>query len=261
MYHNYDDEIKPSTGHKEKMMVFNNEGRFPANLIIECTCDEVIPGNKGEVVKSNRKRGLIEEWDGGHRKKPIEAIDNYNDKGDIHTNPDCPCRLLDEQSGIGISTKYKTTLPKIAGNNIFNGGNNGNGRTEIMTDSGFNDAGGASRFFYVAKVSKKERNLGLDNFEEKTSGGKGHGLDRRCSHCNTSMLKPEDCKCEEPDWITPPKKNTHPTLKPINLMTYLCRLITPEGGIVLDPFMGSGSTGISALLEGFRFVGSIQKNN
>ena len=50
-------------------------------------------------------------------------------------------------------------------------------------------------------------------------------------------------------------KNTHPTLKPINLMTYLCRLITPEGGIVLDPFMGSGSTGIAALLEGFRFVG------
>ena len=54
---------------------------------------------------------------------------------------------------------------------------------------------------------------------------------------------------------TPIHKNTHPTLKPINLMTYLCRLVTPEGGIVLDPFMGSGSTGIAALLEGFRFVG------
>jgi DNA modification methylase len=97
--------------------------------------------------------------------------------------------------------------------------------------------------------------MGLDGFEETTTGGKGHGLDRRCSHCNTSMLKPEDCKCEEPDWITPAKKNTHPCLKPINLMTYLCRLVTPEGGIVLDPFMGSGSTGISAQLEGFRFVG------
>jgi site-specific DNA-methyltransferase (adenine-specific) len=48
---------------------------------------------------------------------------------------------------------------------------------------------------------------------------------------------------------------TDPTLKPINLMTYLCRLITPPGGIVLDTFMGSGSTGISACLEGFRFVG------
>jgi site-specific DNA-methyltransferase (adenine-specific) len=80
------------------------------------------------------------------------------------------------------------------------------------------DSGGASRFFYVAKVSKKERNLGMERF--------------------TSI-----------------QKNTHPTVKPMNLMTYLCRLVTPVGGIVLDPFMGSGSTGIAAQLEGFRFVG------
>ena len=53
-------------------------------------------------------------------------------------------------------------------------------------------------------------------------------------------------------------KNTHPTVKPINLMTYLCRLVTPVGGIVLDPFMGSGSTGIAARLEGFRFCGMEQ---
>ena len=69
------------------------------------------------------------------------------------------------------------------------------------------------------------------------------------------MLKPEDCKCEEPDWITPPKKNSHPTVKPVALMSYLCRLVTPQGGIVLDPFMGSGSTGIAARLEGFKFCG------
>jgi site-specific DNA-methyltransferase (adenine-specific) len=113
----------------------------------------------------------------------------------------------------------------------------------------------SSRFFYQAKVSKAERNMGLDGFEETTTGGKGHGLDRRCSHCNTSMLKPEDCKCEEPNWITPPKKNSHPTVKPVSLMAYLCRLVTPPNGIVLDPFMGSGSTGIAAQLEGFRFCG------
>jgi site-specific DNA-methyltransferase (adenine-specific) len=50
-------------------------------------------------------------------------------------------------------------------------------------------------------------------------------------------------------------KNVHPTVKPVALMAYLCRLVTPPNGIVLDPFMGSGSTGISAQLEGFRFVG------
>jgi site-specific DNA-methyltransferase (adenine-specific) len=49
--------------------------------------------------------------------------------------------------------------------------------------------------------------------------------------------------------------NTHPTVKPTELMRYLCRLVTPPGGVVLDPFMGSGSTGKAAALEGFRFIG------
>ena len=49
--------------------------------------------------------------------------------------------------------------------------------------------------------------------------------------------------------------STHPTMKPTDLMRYLCRLVTPPGGVVLDPFMGSGSTGKAAMLEGFRFIG------
>ncbi len=49
--------------------------------------------------------------------------------------------------------------------------------------------------------------------------------------------------------------NTHPTVKPTSLMSYLCRLVTPPGGVVLDPFMGSGSTGKAAILEGFQFIG------
>jgi site-specific DNA-methyltransferase (adenine-specific) len=52
-----------------------------------------------------------------------------------------------------------------------------------------------------------------------------------------------------------PRRNTHPTVKPTDLMRYLCRLVTPPGGVVLDPFMGSGSTGKAANLEGFRFIG------
>jgi len=106
----------------------------------------------------------------------------------------------------------------------------------------YSDKGGASRFFYQAKVSKAERNMGLDGFEEKSSymvenGSKTSGLNGKSYERNTKT------------------KNNHPTVKPINLMAYLCRLITPPGGIVLDPFMGSGSTGVAAQLEGFRFVG------
>lgn len=77
----------------------------------------------------------------------------------------------------------------------------------------YGDEGFASRFFYCAKVSKKERS------------------------CNGKV------------------KNNHPTVKPVALMRYLCRLITPPNGVVLDPYMGSGSTGIAALLEGFNFIG------
>jgi site-specific DNA-methyltransferase (adenine-specific) len=51
------------------------------------------------------------------------------------------------------------------------------------------------------------------------------------------------------------RKNTHPTVKPTELMRYLCRLITPPGGTVLDPFNGSGSTGKAAVLEGFNYIG------
>jgi len=52
-----------------------------------------------------------------------------------------------------------------------------------------------------------------------------------------------------------PQQNHHPTVKPTDLMRYLCRLVTPAGGLILDPFMGSGSTGRGAVLEGFRFIG------
>jgi DNA modification methylase len=100
----------------------------------------------------------------------------------------------------------------------------------------------SSRFFYQAKVSKQERNMGLDGFDEVKIKTNISGLDDKPR---------EDGSIRE----TPSKKNTHPTVKPVALMAYLCRLVTPSNGIVLDPFMGSGSTGIAARLEGFKFCG------
>jgi site-specific DNA-methyltransferase (adenine-specific) len=104
----------------------------------------------------------------------------------------------------------------------------------------------SSRFFYQAKVSKAERNMGLDEFEEKESVMPG-----------INTFDNDGNRLRVDGSIIPPlvSKNTHPTVKPVALMAYLCRLVTPPNGIVLDPFMGSGSTGISAQLEGFRFVG------
>jgi site-specific DNA-methyltransferase (adenine-specific) len=100
------------------------------------------------------------------------------------------------------------------------------------------DAGGsAARFFYCAKVSAKERNEGLEHLPDHDWQGDGAAVPEREN-------RPFN-----------PSKNHHPTLKPIALMRYLCRLVTQPGGVVLDPFMGSGSTGKAAVLEGFQFIG------
>lgn len=111
----------------------------------------------------------------------------------------------------------------------------------------------ASKFFYVAKASKKDRNEGLDDLVAQESAGKGNGLGRLCAICGASILKP--CECPDRTFINPPKQNFHPTVKPTALMQYLVRLVTPENGVVLDPFAGSGSTGKAAILEGKRFIG------
>ena len=110
------------------------------------------------------------------------------------------------------------------------------------------DEGSAARFFYCPKVSKSERNQGLDGFEEKqTSSMSG----RRDPH---DMEKSKIDNDVTERFVTK-RKNIHPTVKPIELMKYLCRLVTPKGGTVLDPFMGSGSTGMAAVDEGFDFLG------
>ena len=102
------------------------------------------------------------------------------------------------------------------------------------------NSGNASRFFYCAKASKKDRNEGLEDFEDKENIG-------ALSNAGKNTLQDR--------WKGNPRKNNHPTVKPTNLMRYLVRLVTPKNGIVLDCFMGSGSTGKACALEGFEFVG------
>ena len=107
------------------------------------------------------------------------------------------------------------------------------------TEKYIGDSGSAARFFYCAKPSKAERDRGCEGMEEKSrptmSGGNGIG--------NTG---PHDVE---------KSKNHHPTVKAQALMQYLIKLITPPHGVVLDPFMGSGSTGVAAKTLGFDFVG------
>lgn len=102
------------------------------------------------------------------------------------------------------------------------------------------DSGSAARFFYCAKTNSTDRNEGCENLPDKDWSGDGAAVPERDN-------RPFN-----------PPKNNHPTVKPTALMRYLCRLVTPPGGTVLDPWMGSGSTGKAAKLEGFEFIGMEQ---
>jgi site-specific DNA-methyltransferase (adenine-specific) len=146
--------------------------------------------------------------------------------------------LLDEQSGVSKSTPASRGEVPIASNSM-------SGAPITFSGSGYNDSGGASRFFYVAKASKRDRNEGLEGLEDTAVGS-----------FNGNVAKVSGNKIgAKPDKPNQPAKNFHPTVKPTALMEYLVKLVTPPNGTVLDPFTGSGSTGKAAILNGFSFIG------
>lgn len=136
---------------------------------------------------------------------PANLVLSHNDDCDDTCTDECAVAALDAQSGVSKSTAGVRNNNNNQGHEAWSNGSLRKG----PLFSGHQDSGGASRFFYVAKASKKDKGVG----------------------------------------------NTHPTVKSTALMTYLIKLITPPNGIVLDPFMGSGSTGVAALENGFGFIG------
>ena len=140
-------------------------------------------------------------------------------------------RELDEQSGIRTPGHWtKTTTTGF--------GQFGGGTSQYHGTGPKSEAGGASRFFYCAKPGRRERNAGLDQLpirrpDVRTKTGMG-SFDQKGVQ---------------------PQRNHHPTVKPVALISYLCRLITPPGGTVLDPFLGSGTTAVAAIQEGFTWIG------
>jgi DNA modification methylase len=148
--------------------------------------------------------------------------------------------LLDEQSGTSKSPTGIITQGGKSGGGYDIGTSDGTRNTKFQ---GHGDRGGASRFFYCAKASKRDRNDGLKELPQVRGG-------------TERMNNSDGRKAElgETDRL-PKSQNFHPTVKPTSLMRYLVRLVTPPNGLVLDPFMGSGSTGKACALEHFDFVG------
>jgi DNA modification methylase len=150
----------------------------------------------------------------------------------IHDGSDEVVQLFPETHSAG----KKRQEPSGVENNYMGRGSNSGVR---IGDPG----GSAARFFYCAKASKRDRNEGLEGFETKITneitppGTKGSNSPRAGAGRSGATA------------------NHHPTVKPIDLMRYLCRLVTPPNGVVLDPFTGSGSTGKAAMYEKFTFIG------
>lgn len=150
--------------------------------------------------------------------------------------------LLDEQSGI--------TTSHASGYNMDASNNENPTRIAHNIKSGvhFGDSGGASRFFYVAKPARSEKDAGLDHLPARTAK-ETNGRDDDSHGTNNPRAGAGR---------TGGARNIHPTVKPLELMDWLVRLVTKEGGLVLDPFAGSGTTGVAALNAGRNFVGCEQ---
>lgn len=200
----------------------------------------------GSESTARTQRGTTKSWEGG------------SFSGEVSTGSDSgrwPANLIHDGSpeviaafpdAPGQLAAASTSDTQRAGQNCHGmmkrgRGNEASASSENAGTVGFKmkpgarrlDAGSAARFFYCAKTSRKDRNDGL------TDPGP------QFAHGNTLR------KVENTETVG----NTHPTVKPTDLMAYLLRLVTPPGGTALDPFMGSGSTGKAAMREGFRFIG------
>jgi len=159
--------------------------------------------------------------------------------------------LLDEQSGV---SKPK---PARTGRKGGNGGALGEFAGSSPDAIGVwpeDVGGGASRFFYVAKASRRDRNEGLEELEAR-SAAEMTGRKEGSAGLVMKHVDGSDKANAYAGTTGSARQNFHPTVKPTALMRYLIKLVTPEGGVVLDPFTGSGSTGKAALLDGFQFVG------
>ena len=167
----------------------------------------------------------------------------------VETNPDVDDMLREVDRKERVSETWKEGSGfKNENNNLTGVREDGRYPANIMHD-GLQEEW--ARYFYCPKTSTEERNRGLEGFSAKPIAW-GNQAKAELKRGNLNFAADGDGTKHNKVAM---RLNTHPTVKPVELMKYLCRLVTPKGGTVLDPFMGSGSTGIAAKDEGFDFIG------
>lgn len=153
--------------------------------------------------------------------------------------------LLDDQAGIRKSGANPTRRGSDKFRKVF-----GNFKGESCTPARGADIGGASRFYFVAKPSRAERDFGCDALPVRSAG---ECTDRKDGSAGLTPYAGAG--------RSGGGRNFHPTVKPVALMQWLVRLITPPGGTVVDPFLGSGTTGMACVLEERQFIGIEQEED
>ena len=223
-------------------------GRWPANLILTHAPGCVRVGSRNDTF-------------GGGEQATSGFVSGYAHNGFVGQTvsvpvyecaPGCPAAALDAQSG-ALTSGTMTGIQRGWGKHgVYGAG----GDTPAIS---YGDTGGASRFFnqlpveaddlvpfiYVAKASRSEREAGCDALPARSGAA---AVDRAEGSAGLTPRAGAGRSATE-------VRNPHPTVKPVAVMRHLVRLVTPLGGTVLDPFMGSGTTGIAAVREGFSFIG------
>ena len=197
----------------------------------------------GSLATNPHLRVHINGGNGGH----IIANETKSRQMTPHEQGRWPANLIHDGSDEVVGLFPVTTSGSLTAANQVNGGFSGTKNCYGRAESGGTNeyqanTGSAARFFYCAKASKADRDEGLDHLP-KQSGGM------------VSNTSGQHMTRRDEGYEVAPRANNHPTVKPTDLMRYLCRLVTPPGGTILDPFTGSGSTGKAAMLEGFCFLG------
>jgi DNA modification methylase len=209
------------------------EGRWPSNFILTHTpfCEQKLTRR----VKKSSLKALQTSMDLFDEEEQVNIAEvEYEEIEEWNCHPDCLVRELDRQSGERVSGYMEAGQPRKT--SLGKGGYQ-EGMPDIATLSGtYGDEGYASRFFYVAKPSAEERN----KFYEKLPG------------IANRVNAPRECEAAKFKAL---RGNHHPTVKPVMLLSYLLQLVTPPGGIILDPFVGSGTTLIAARNLGIVSIG------
>ena len=219
------------------------EGTLVDNVLIYgvggLNIDECRVETNGELIDSHKVKGTpfmrnSEDYKENSRTKlnigrfPANTILTYDE-----TDYDEVCGGFPNSKGASSQNNYSN-------GSIYRGQSLNESATKLEGHrEWYNDDGSASRYFYCAKASKKDRDEGLDQFESKKCSMMASNANIDKDGNFTGMLAGRETT----------RKNTHPTVKPTELMQYLIRLVTPNGGTILDPFNGSGSTGKAAMYE------------